>query len=233
MVQQLIDASHLAVTISHRNAPEQTVVGGKQAAVAQFAQYVDNEGLVSRLLAVPTAFHTPALSAAQQPFAHALMALALAPPKLPLLSSVNNQYASEPAAMRNALAVQLVTPLDYVALVERLIADGVQVVVEVGPQQVLTRLTRQIAGSRLTVLSTDHPKRGTEFQLLSARAGLEVMTSRTEQEPATVSLPPAPSLTRPSFNEPLHLMPQSYVAIECAEWLPRTSQLTSQPSRHR
>ncbi len=59
--------------------------------------------------------------------------------------------------------------------------------IEVGPQQVLTRLTRQIAGGRMTVLATDHPKRGTEFQLLVARAGWEVMTSRSQQESTTVS----------------------------------------------
>lgn len=187
VVENLIDASKIQVHISHRNAPEQTVVGGKQAAVAQFAQLVDNEGLTSRLLAVPTAFHTPALAAAQVPFAQSLQSLVITTPKLPLLSSVDTQYATDPVAIRAALAAQLVTPLDYVSLVERLLSDGVRLVVEVGPHQVLTRLTRQIAGSRLMVLSTDHLKRGTAFQLLAARAGLEVMSSRIEQERVTVS----------------------------------------------
>ncbi len=135
--QQLIDASHIPVHISHRNAPEQTVVGGKQAAVAQFAQIIDNEGLSSRLLAVPTAFHTPALAASQQPFAHALQTLPITPPSIALLSSVDNRYASDPRSIRAGLAAQLVTQLDYVNLVERLISDGVRVAVEVGPSQVL------------------------------------------------------------------------------------------------
>ncbi len=120
-VQQMIDSSRIAVTISHRNAPEQTVVGGKHAAVAQFAQIVDSEGLACRLLAVPTAFHTPALAAAQEPFARSLQSIAIEAPRWPLLSSVNTQYASDPTQMRAQLARQLVTPLDYVALVERLI----------------------------------------------------------------------------------------------------------------
>ena len=201
IVQQLIDSSHIPVSISHRNAPEQTVVGGRQAAVAQFAQIVDNEGLASRLLAVPTAFHTPALAAAQSPFAQSLQSIAITPPKVALLSSVNNRYATQPTEIRAGLASQLVTPLDYVTLVERLIQDGVRLVVEVGPQQVLTRLTRQVAGSRLTVLSTDHLKRGTAYQLLSARAGLEVMTNRTQQEPVTL---PSTVVRRKSTFEPLH-----------------------------
>ena len=201
VVQQLIDSSHIPVTISHRNAPEQTVVGGKQAAVAQFAQIVDNEGLNSRLLAVPTAFHTPALTAAVQPFAQSLQSIAIASPQTPLLSSVNNRYATQPAEIRAGLAAQLVTPLDYVTLVERLIQDGVSLVVEVGPQQVLTRLTRQVAGPRLTVLSTDHPKRGTAYQLLSARAGLEVMTNSTQQEPVAL---PSTAVRQKSTTGPLH-----------------------------
>ncbi len=78
-VERLIRDSRIPVSISHLNAREQTVVGGKQSAVAQFAQIVDNEGIASRLLAVPTAFHTLALAAAQQPFANALAQVPIAP----------------------------------------------------------------------------------------------------------------------------------------------------------
>ncbi len=200
VVQTLIDSHGLHVCISHRNAPEQTVVGGKQSAVAQLVQVLENEGINSRLLAVPTAFHTPALSAAQAPFARALESIAIEPPRIPLLSNIDNRYAGEPAEMRVKLAQQLVKPLDFVSLVSRLVADGVNIVVEVGPQQVLTRLVRQIAGTALLTLACDHPKRSTTDQLLCTRAALELMMP----DPKTASIPAEASTRANAGQQALH-----------------------------
>ncbi|MEZ6074629.1 MAG: hypothetical protein R3C56_02825 [Pirellulaceae bacterium] len=52
IVANIIAASRLLLSISHRNAPQQTVVGGKQSHIAQLAQQLDDEGLTSRLLPV-------------------------------------------------------------------------------------------------------------------------------------------------------------------------------------
>ncbi len=173
--QRLIDANQLPLSISHYNAPLQTVVGGKQAAVSQLAQIFEQEGIHSRLLSVPTAFHTPWLSAAVEPFAAALAEIEIRTPSIPLLSSVTNEFATDPAAMRVALAQQLVQPLDFVASIRRLQAEGVQLAVEVGPQQVLTRLVRQI-DRHFQVVPTDHVKRGATFQVHCAQATLELLT---------------------------------------------------------
>ncbi len=87
---------HLPLTISHVNAPQQTVVGGKHSQIAQLAAILDDSGVASRVLPVPTAFHTPALEAAVEPFRSALRSLPIQPPRLPLLSSVNNCFMADP-----------------------------------------------------------------------------------------------------------------------------------------
>ncbi|MGN6133218.1 MAG: SDR family NAD(P)-dependent oxidoreductase [Aureliella sp.] len=211
-VEAWIAASGAAVSLSHRNAPEQTVVGGKQSAVAQFAQFLENEAVASRLLAVPTAFHTPVLCGAQAPFARALDSIPLVPPRVGLLSSVSNRYVADPVEMRQGLVAQLVTPLDFVQLVERLLSDGVGLMLEVGPQQVLTRLVRQIAGSRAMIVSTDHPKRDGLTQLACARACLEVMRRQPHASaPLDATLPIAARsqssapLAQPSSPQPAPL----------------------------
>ncbi len=52
-------------------------------------------------------------------------------------------------------------------MIERLAAEGVETFIEVGPQQVLTRLARQtLAGRAVKWIPTDHPKRGAEEMLL-------------------------------------------------------------------
>ncbi len=189
--QQLIDAAHLPLHISHINAPEQTVVGGKQAAIAALAQQVDDAGISSRLLPVPTAFHTPALEPAVEPFLNALQAIDIQPSGLPLLSSVCNAYVADPPQMRLGLANQLTTRLDFVGAIKRLEADGISVAVEVGPQQVLSKLIRA-GGSSIHVISTDHTRRGAELQLKFAQAALEVMTDSTMTNPATKQQPQVP-----------------------------------------
>ncbi len=191
VVQGLIQSSRIPVHVSHRNAPEQTVVGGSQAAVTQFAQVLDNEGLVSRILPVPTAFHTPMLASAQPAFADALQSIAIAGPSKPLLSGVSVEYESSPEKLRKNLTAQLAAPLDFVLLMERLVADQVGLAIEVGPQQVLARLVRQIAPQKLVTVATDHPKRGALVQLLCAQACAEVY-----YQPSTTEATRNPQTTR-------------------------------------
>ena len=158
-VRQTLDTHRLSLTLSHRNAPNQTVVGGKQALIAQLAQRLEDEGITSRLLPVPTAFHTPALAAAVAPFRAALEPIAIHPPTTPLLSSVDNRFVAEPDAIRAGLSRQLSTPLDFVGLVQRLVREEVTLAIEVGPQQVLTRLVRQTT-DKLQIIACDQPQAG-------------------------------------------------------------------------
>ncbi len=191
------------VFISHENGPEQTVVAGDEAAVSQLAEKVKQAGFRTNLLDVPAAFHTPLMKEVKQPFAEALSKIPVEPPRIPVLSSVTNKYVSEPAEIRKNLVDQMTQPVRYVELVQRLIAEGTTVLVEVGPRRVLTGLHRQIAGHgkgdrsnlceapfgpfrqigpvpfsvprnrQLTMVACDHRKRGGLEQLLFVRASVE------------------------------------------------------------
>ena len=188
-VANTIACSRLPISISHRNAPQQTVVGGKQSHIAQLAQLLDNEGLNSRLLPVPTAFHTSALQTAVQPFRAELESIELHPPRTPLLSSVDNRFIAEPKDIRDGLAQQLTAPLDFVALTERLVREGVTLAVEVGPQQVLSRLVRQTT-DKLSIVPTDHANLGAPYQLQIVAAMCElhgIMPSQTASSVNTSS----------------------------------------------
>lgn len=175
-VRALLDAENTSLAISHINAAQQVVVGGKRALVVQFSQALDNEGISSRLLAVPTAFHTPSLQPAQATFDRGLQSLSIGPPQIPLLSCITNRFEAEPQTLVENLVDQLIKPIDFVGLSQRLSQEGVGLAVEVGPQQVLTRLLRQNLGESLPVIATDQPKRGAVFQLMCAQAMLELFT---------------------------------------------------------
>jgi acyl transferase domain-containing protein len=174
-VAALIAQHGCRVFVTHYNAPQQTVVGGDDRSLAEFSALLVSEGLTPRQLPVPSAFHTPLLADTQDALRQALAAEPLLPPKVPLLSTVTNRYAAEPDEIRANLVAQMVEPVRYMQLVQRLVGEGTSVFVEVGPQQVLTRLTRQVLnGSGHTVLiATDHPKRDAEEMLLRVQAALE------------------------------------------------------------
>jgi acyl transferase domain-containing protein len=176
-VAALISQHRCQVYLTHYNAPQQTVVGGDDRSLAEFSALLVSEGLTPRQLPVPSAFHTPLLADTQEPLRRALEAEALMPPGVPLLSSVTNRYAAEADEIRANLVAQMVEPVRYMQLVQRLVREGVNVFVEVGPQQVLTRLTRQVVNGTKDILlaATDHPKRNAEEMLLRVQAALEVI----------------------------------------------------------
>ena len=196
------------VYLSHRNAPDQTVVAGEAAAVQALASQLRSAGFESRPLNVPRAFHTPLMAGAQAHFAAALEKTWLTPPQIPLLSSVSLRLAQDPAEIRANLVAQLTEPVDYVALVEGLARSGASVLIEAGPQQVLTRLNRRILGDTAVAVASDHPKRSSEQQLCRLLAQLEVAGVSRSSAPATRLLatpaarPMSPSAA-PASSDPL------------------------------
>ncbi len=90
-----------------------------------------------------------------------------------MLSSVSRRLVQEPAEIARNLVAQLTAPVEYVDLVRQLSDAGANVLVEIGPQQVLTRLHRRIVGDGVVCIGTDHAKRSSEQQLCRVLAQLE------------------------------------------------------------
>ncbi|MFQ5731097.1 MAG: C45 family autoproteolytic acyltransferase/hydrolase [Planctomycetaceae bacterium] len=175
VVAGLCQAVEGRISISHVNAPEQTVAGGDETSVRRLAADLKERGFLSKVLDVPAAFHTPLMEPVKPPFRRALEEIPTAPPLVPLLSSVTHRYVADPADIRDNLVEQMTRPINYIALAQRLADEGVTVMVEVGPRQVLTGLNRQILeGHSVSLVGCDHPKRNGLLQLLSARACVEV-----------------------------------------------------------
>ncbi|MBX3448373.1 MAG: SDR family NAD(P)-dependent oxidoreductase [Planctomycetaceae bacterium] len=144
------------VYLANINSPEQTVVGGMVDELREFENSLKAMKIVCKPLSVPAAYHTPLLEAAVGEFRERLKSLPIARPMVPLLSGVGNQLVIDPEVIRENLARQLVTTMDFVDMVHRLEEQGVTLAVECGPKQVLTNLVRKSVGdARLTVLPTD------------------------------------------------------------------------------
>jgi acyl transferase domain-containing protein len=187
------------VSVSHRNAPEQTVAGGDEQAVRMLAEIVEQQGFKTKILDVPAAFHTPLMEGVKQPFHAALREIHVEPPRIPLLSSVTNKYVADPEDIRENLVVQMTRPVDWRDLAVRFANEGISIIVEVGPRQVLTGLNRQsLADRNLALVGCDHPKRSGMAQLLYARACMETTGALDSWPQTSIVSPAAADTTRPT-----------------------------------
>jgi len=198
------------VFVSNCNAPEQTVAGGRREQILALAGVLGERGVTTKLLDVPRPFHTPLLSAAAGPFREALASVRLSPPRIPLLSSVHNRYVAEPAEIRDVLVEQLTRPVRYIDQIARLVAEGVDLFVESGPDRVLARLTRRIIGPGGPAVVAADARPRAAGDAAAARAALAGLKARLEVTGAldAPSGTPAAGRTIPRGGDPLEAAAQ-------------------------
>jgi [acyl-carrier-protein] S-malonyltransferase len=134
------------------NAPEQTVIAGHAPAVTRAGELLAERGAKRVVpLAVSAPFHSPLMVPAREGLVPVLAALRFGDLAVPLYTNVDAAPVTSGAAVREGLERQVDSPVRWVELVERMIADGFDTFVEVGPGSVLSGLIRRIARGASTV----------------------------------------------------------------------------------
>jgi [acyl-carrier-protein] S-malonyltransferase len=126
------------------NCPGQVVLSGSAEACRRAIDVAEEMSLRAVQLPVAGAFHSPLMEPAARSLAEELARTALRRPHIPVLANVDENYHDGPDSIRDRLAKQLTHPVRWEGCVRRLIADGLDRAVEVGPGRVLTGLMRKI-----------------------------------------------------------------------------------------
>ncbi|MBX7187299.1 MAG: SDR family oxidoreductase [Vicinamibacteria bacterium] len=172
----LLEDAGPGLFVTHVNAPTQTVVGGSVETMERFGSFLAARGIKGTVLSVAGALHTPLLAQARETLAAALLGEVLAPPATLLLTTAANRYTSEPEEIRRNLAAQLTEPIRYQALIERVVGDGMGVLIEAGPRSVLSGLHRRILNDRgCILLSSFEAAKGFVDPWLRIQAELEAV----------------------------------------------------------
>ncbi|MCK6486594.1 MAG: ACP S-malonyltransferase [Phycisphaerae bacterium] len=129
---------------SNFNAPGQTVLSGDQVACERVPPIVERLGGRAAALRVAGAFHSPLMQSAAEELKTALAATTVNAPRIPVAANVTGDYHEDPERIRALLYTQVARPIHWHASIERLIRDGIERFVEVGPGRVLTGLMRSI-----------------------------------------------------------------------------------------
>lgn len=129
------------VTLACVNAPNLCLVSGRPEAVAQCAERLGAERIVTRPAPIHVAVHSPIMDAVVAPFLNELAAISFGPPLAPILSTVTGQWmTAEQASDRTYWAKQLRATVRFDTAAETLLKEPRLVLLEVGVGSALTSL---------------------------------------------------------------------------------------------
>jgi len=139
------------------NAPGQTVVAGHAAAVQRASAAAKERGAKRVIpLSVSAPFHCRLMRPAQHRLERDLANVTVSDLRVPLVSNVDAAWVRTGAEAVDALVRQVTSPVRWEESVRRLVDEGVDQFVEVGPGKVLSGLVRKIA-ENVRVASIEDP----------------------------------------------------------------------------
>jgi [acyl-carrier-protein] S-malonyltransferase len=127
------------VVAANFNTPRQTVVSGQKDAVEEVAGRVRGRKVK---LEVSGAFHSPLMKGAAREMDALLGEVGLEEPEMPMVGATNGAVLTTAEEVRGALRNQMLSPVRWVAVVERLLDLGVREIFEAGEDGTLTRMLR-------------------------------------------------------------------------------------------
>ena len=125
--------------------PGNVVVSGSREACARVEAAAPAAGAMKCVrLDVAGAFHTILMQPAVERLAEALDGVALAPPRLPVVSNVDARPHDDPAEIRRLLGRQMVGVVEWSDSMAYILSTGARSMWEVGPGRVLRGLMKRI-----------------------------------------------------------------------------------------
>jgi len=126
------------------NAPGQIIVSGEKAKVEAAVAAAKGRGIRKVMpLNVAGAYHSRLMEPARSAFEAFLAELSFAPPRLQVFSNTTGGAISDPAAIKEALVRQLVSPVLWEDCMRSAAAAGATEFWEVGPGGILAGLARR------------------------------------------------------------------------------------------
>ena len=131
--------------IANYNCPGQIVITGEKAAVDAAAAACSEAGAKRCVpLKVSGPFHSAMLKGAGEKLADALESVEIHDIKVPYITNVTADYVKSPTDVKDYLTQQVSSSVRWQQTIERLIADGADEFVEIGPGRSLSGFMRKI-----------------------------------------------------------------------------------------
>jgi [acyl-carrier-protein] S-malonyltransferase len=151
------------------NSPVQTVVAGDKEALERFKQNARESGSIKSLpLSVGAAFHSPMMEPVVPKLQELLLAAGLKKPMVKVYANVTGKdimeglqgidgfQGGEGQWLAGIMAKQAQSPVYWQETIENMVADGINVFIEIGPGTTLSGLAKKINNELTTMHIEDH-----------------------------------------------------------------------------
>ena len=144
-VEGICEKSEGIVSIANYNCPGQIVITGHTEAVKRAGELLKEKGAKRILpLNVSGPFHSELLYEAGKRLEKVLKTIDIREPVKPYISNVTADYVTKKEDIKQLLVKQVSSPVRWQQSVERMLEDGVDTFIEIGPGKTLTGFLRKI-----------------------------------------------------------------------------------------
>ena len=155
VVEEICEKTEGIVSVANYNCPGQIVITGEENAVNNAAAALTEAGAKRCIpLKVSGPFHSALLKDAGEKLYEELKDVTLRTPKMPYLTNVTADYVTSEENIKELLKQQVASSVRFQQSIEKMIADGVNVFVEIGPGKTLNGFIRKISKD-VKVLNVD------------------------------------------------------------------------------
>lgn len=127
------------------NCPGQIVIAGKTEAIKKAVLLAKEKGaLKAILLPVSAPFHSTMLKYASDKIREELETVSFNPIKVPILTNVNAEFVKQGEDFRDILPKQAMSPVFWENIITKMLLNGVDTFIEIGPGRTLSGFTKKI-----------------------------------------------------------------------------------------
>ena len=132
------------LAVANHNTAQQIVITGEKEPLSYAVELIKKKGKKAIPLKVSGAWHCRLMKDAVKDFRQFMEGIAFSRPESSMLFNATAKVEEDPDSIKDVMAQQLTSPVKWYDIVLKMMEDGVDVFVEVGPKKVLTGLLNKI-----------------------------------------------------------------------------------------
>lgn len=154
------------------NCPGQIVIAGEVKAVEYATELAKEKGARKTvMLSVSGPFHTSMLKPAADKLAEELRNIEIKPMNIPVITNVTADYIENSGDIKETLRRQVMSSVRWEQTIRRLMADGFDTFIEIGPQKTLSAFARKIDRKAVTLNVEDMKSLNNVINVLNNKNG--------------------------------------------------------------
>jgi [acyl-carrier-protein] S-malonyltransferase len=139
------------------NCPGQVVIAGEKEALAKASELLTEKGGRCIPLPVSAPFHSSLLKKAAENLGKELSTVNIKDMEVPVLTNVHGNYINDKSEIKDLLVKQAMSPVLWENIINKMIEDGVEIFIELGPGKTLTGFMKKI-NRKVTALNVQDMK---------------------------------------------------------------------------